>query len=132
MNISPVPCSTLLTLDTINTIQYYDVSSLTDQTILETFRLTESDPLFCIFVRSYLNMIQSLKNCVLKQDIQYSNAFCKNVVNVSNYIWNIWSEKHSIQDDPSRTQMGLLDRCFKVKVKTWTQKNHMIIISKNK
>lgn len=131
MNISPVPCSTLLTLDTINTIQYYDMSSLTDQTILETFRLTESDPLFCIFVRSYLNMVQSLKNCVLKQDIQYSNAFCKNVVNVSNYIWNIWSEKHSIQEAILQGDRGSIGSMLQGESEdAWTQKNHMILFQK--
>ena len=48
---------------------------------------------FYIFIRSYLNIISVIKQIVsnnLVINTELSKEFRKNVINISNYIWNTW------------------------------------------
>ena len=97
MNIVPISLSDMvLKLDDIQTIQYYDDTNLSDSVIREETGF--SDPDSYIFVRSYLNLIQTIKSCINPSQSHYSPAFRKNAINVSNYIWNVWSKRHGIQE----------------------------------
>jgi len=98
-----------LQLDTESAI-YYDAVNLPNEAIenvcreLYTFTgqrgqtgQTELNE-FCLFLRSYLNLLIILKQLVVEDNEDMRNKFRRSVVNVSNYIWNIWSSKYNIEE----------------------------------
>lgn len=130
MNIIPIPLTdVLLQLDDMNYIRYYDDTTLPDEVIQQ--KLGISEPQLNVCIRSYLNIFQSVKNCVFKQDTQYSRSFRLNALNVSNYIWNVWSKKHSIEEAILQGDSETIDQMnLGTSEDKWTQKNPFILFQK--
>ena len=85
---------------------YYNEDNLPNSKIESVCRelFTSTDMIkhdFYIFIRSYLNIISVIKQIVsnnLVINTELSKEFRKNVINISNYIWNTWSSKYNIEE----------------------------------
>lgn len=87
------------------TIVFYTTKNLPTSEIKslcsEFYSFKKEDVLddFCIFFRSYVNLLNTLKYCALGiTDDSVYIQFRLDIINVSNYIWNIWSLKYTMEE----------------------------------
>ena len=104
-----IPFSLFTLLETMNIeidvkTKYYDKGNLSNETIqnmcIDLCSFTHNElPKFCLFFRSYLNLLYTINEIINETiDENTHSRYRKNVINVSNYIWNVWSTKYNIEE----------------------------------